>query len=53
MDLFSCYFDLGQQDLLFTELGFHRYFKENEIWKLLENFKRDPTVGSKVMVLFS
>jgi hypothetical protein len=53
MAIFSCYFGLERQDLLFTELGFHKYFEENEIWKLLENFKRDPTVGSKVMVLFS
>jgi hypothetical protein len=33
--LFSCYFDLARQDLLFNEYGFHRYFKENRLQKLL------------------
>jgi hypothetical protein len=41
------------QGLLFNELGFHRYYKENGLRKLLRNLESDPTVGSNVMALFS
>jgi len=50
---FTCYSGLAPQGLLFNKLVFHRYYKENGLWKLLQNFERDPTVGSKVMALFS
>jgi hypothetical protein len=33
-------------------VGIPRYSKENSLQKVLKNFKRDPTVGSKVMDLF-
>jgi hypothetical protein len=46
--LFTCYSGLAPQGLLFNELGFHRYYKENSLRKLLWNFERDPTVGSKL-----
>jgi len=32
---FSPYSGLARQDLLFNELGIHRYFKENGLQKLL------------------
>jgi hypothetical protein len=44
---------LDPQGLLFNDLGLHRYYKENDLQKRQENFERDPTVGSKVMTLFS
>jgi hypothetical protein len=53
MALFTCYSGMDPQGLLFNELGFHRYYKENGLRKLLLNFERDPTVGSKFMALFS
>jgi hypothetical protein len=39
----------SRQDLLVTELRFHRNPNENILRKLVQNFERDPTVGSKVM----
>ena len=33
--LFTCYSGLDPQGLLFNELGFHRYYKENGLRKLL------------------
>jgi hypothetical protein len=53
MALFSCYCGLARQDLLFNEKGFHRYFKENGLRKLLKNFEGDSTIGSKVLAFFS
>jgi len=52
MALFSCYVGLAQTDLLFNKLGFYREFKEKGLRKLLQNFERDPTVGSKLMAHF-
>jgi hypothetical protein len=34
-------------------VGFHRYFKENGLRKLMLNIEVDPTVGSKLMSHFS
>jgi hypothetical protein len=53
MALLSSYSGLARQYVLFNELGFHRYYKEKGLQKLLENFEGDPTVGSKFMALFS
>jgi hypothetical protein len=50
---FSCYSGLARQDLLFNEVEFHSYYKENGLKKLLYNFERDSTVRSKFMALFS
>ena len=32
---FSCYSSLARQDLLFNELGFHSYYKKNDLRKLM------------------
>jgi hypothetical protein len=53
MALLSCYCGLARQYLLFNEFGFLRYYKENSLWKLLKNYERGPTVGSKFMALLS
>jgi hypothetical protein len=53
MVLFSCYSGLAQQNLLFNEEGFHRWYKETGLQKLQLILERDPTIGSKVMVFFS
>jgi hypothetical protein len=41
----------GRQDLLITELRFQSNPKEKGIRKLVQNFKRDSMVGSKVMAI--
>jgi len=43
----------GWPDLLVYELRFHSNPKENGLWKLMQKFKRDPTVGSKVMAILT
>jgi hypothetical protein len=53
MALFSCYSGAARQDLVLNEKGFQRLYKEIGLRKLLLNFERDPTVGSKVMAHFS
>jgi hypothetical protein len=35
MVLLSYYYGLAQQDILFNEYGFHKYYKENGLQKLL------------------
>jgi hypothetical protein len=52
MALYSCYSSLVRQDLL-NEKGLHRLYKEIGLRKLLQNFEREPTVGSKVTAFFS
>ena len=52
-----CHFDTliksGWPDLLVTELGFHINPKENGFRKLVQNFKRDWMVWSKVMAILT
>jgi hypothetical protein len=43
----------SRPDLLVTELRFHSNPKENGFRKLVQKFKRDPTVGSKVMAILT
>jgi len=40
---------MARPDLLLTEYRFHILYMEKGIEKLMKNFDRDPTVGSKVM----
>jgi hypothetical protein len=43
----------GRPDLLVTELRFYSNTMENGLCKLLQKFKRDPTVESKVMCVLT
>jgi hypothetical protein len=53
MALYSYYSSLARQDLVLNKKGLHRLYKKIGLRKLLQNFERDPTVGSKVVALFS
>jgi len=47
---YSC---LARPDLFLTEYRFHIHYMEKGLRKLMKNFDRDPTIGSKVMVLMN
>jgi len=47
---YSC---LARPDLLLTKYRFHIHYMEKGLRKLRKNFDRDPTIGSKVMVLMN
>jgi hypothetical protein len=51
--LFLPIIEVWRSDLIVTELRFHINPKENSLCKLVQKFKRDPMVGSKVMAIFS
>jgi hypothetical protein len=50
---FDSLLKFGWPDLLVTELRFHSDPKANGLRKLVQNFERDPTVGSKVMAILT
>jgi hypothetical protein len=47
------YSNLARPDVLLTEYRFHIHYMEKGLRKLTKNFDRDPTIGSKVMVLMN
>jgi hypothetical protein len=51
MALSNRYSCLERRDLLLTEWRFNINSKENSVWKLVQTFEGDPTVGSKVMAV--
>jgi hypothetical protein len=47
------YSNLARPDVLLTEYRFHIHYMEKGLRKLTKNFDRNPTIGSKVMVLMN
>ena len=47
------YSNLARPDVLLTQYRFHIHYMEKGLQKLWKNFDRDPTIGSKDMVLMN
>jgi len=50
---FKSLLNSGRPDLLVNELRLQSNRKENNLWKLVQKFKRDPIVGSKAIAILT